>query len=68
MKKTSHLLCFLWCLVINVSQNWDRLLRLGAKLNYGEIRVILQNGEPIRVEQLVKNINLNHCSTSIIKT
>jgi hypothetical protein len=42
----------------NISPNWDRLMRLGNKLNYGEVRVIFQNGEPTRVEQTIKKISL----------
>lgn len=42
-----------------VSQKWDRLMRLGSRLNYGEARVIFKNGEPIRVEQIIKSISLD---------
>lgn len=34
-------------------------MRLGGRINYGEVRVIFQNGEPIRIEEAIKKINLN---------
>lgn len=43
----------------NDAQEWDRLKILARRINYGEMRVILQAGKPIRVETAIKQIKLD---------
>lgn len=43
----------------NEGQEWDRLKILARRINYGEMRVILQAGKPIRVETAIKQIKLD---------
>lgn len=43
----------------NEAQEWDRLKILAKRIGYGEMRVILQAGKPVRVETAIKQIKLD---------
>lgn len=38
---------------------WKRLKTLAQKVGFGELRVIIQNGKPVRVETAIKQIKLD---------
>ena len=40
------------------SEKEDNLIRVIREIGYGEIRVIIQDGQPVRVEELKKSIKL----------
>jgi len=42
-----------------ISPEWERLIKVAARVNYGHLSVILQNGKPVRVEQVTKQIKLD---------
>jgi len=41
------------------SPEWERLKAVLQKIGYGEIRIILQAGKPIRIETGIKQIKLD---------
>jgi len=45
-----------------ISPEWERLIKVAARVGYGHVTVIFKNGVPIRVEQVTKQINLD-CET-----
>lgn len=38
---------------------WNHLVRLVETIGYGELRLVIQNGKPVRVEVAVKTIKLD---------
>lgn len=44
----------------NTTKEMQRLQELIERLQFGEIRIIVQNGKPVRAEQVVKSIKLDH--------
>ena len=42
-----------------IPPEWDRLMRAAQRLDYGELRVIIQEGKPVRVEAGIKQIKLD---------
>lgn len=38
---------------------WKRLRILAQRVGFGELRVIIQNGKPVRVETAIKQIKLD---------
>lgn len=38
---------------------WQRLIQVAQKIDWGEARVIFQNGKPVRIEQAIKTVKLN---------
>ncbi len=43
----------------DIPPEWDRLMRFGAALNFGEAKVVFQNGKPVRIDHAVKQIKLD---------
>lgn len=41
------------------SKEWERLKKLAERIGYGEMRVIIQAGKPIRVDTAIKQIKLD---------
>lgn len=41
------------------SIEWERLQKIAEKIGYGEMRVVLQNGKPVRVDTAIKQIKLD---------
>ena len=41
-----------------LSKKEDRLIRMIRKLDYGEIRILIADGEPMEAEEIKKNIKL----------
>ncbi len=41
------------------SANWERLAKLVETVGHGEIRLVVQNGQPVRAELIVKSIRLD---------
>lgn len=41
------------------SKEWERLRKLAERVGFGELRVIIQNGKPVRVETAIKQIKLD---------
>lgn len=42
-----------------IDKEWDRLMKLAQRIDFGRIEVIIQNGKPVRVEVVVKQIKLD---------
>ncbi len=42
----------------NISEKEEKLLEIIKDVKYGEIKIIIQDGLPIRVEELKKSIKL----------
>ena len=42
-----------------VDKEWDRLMKISQRIDFGVIEIILQNGKPIRIEVVVKQIKLD---------
>lgn len=42
-----------------VPPEWDRLMRAAHRLDFGELRIIIKSGKPVRVEAGIKQINLD---------
>jgi len=42
-----------------IPPEWDRLMRVAAIIHYGEMKVIVQNGTPVRVDGGIKQIKLD---------
>lgn len=43
----------------NLSPEWLRLIKLVERLRFGEIRLIVQQGKPQRIEIAVKQVKLD---------
>lgn len=41
-------------------KEWERLQILAERIGYGELRVIIQAGKPVRVENAIKQIKLDN--------
>ncbi len=42
-----------------VPPEWDRLMRTAQRVDFGELRIIIKSGTPVRVEAGIKQINLD---------
>lgn len=42
-----------------ISQEWERLIKVAVRVGYGQLTVKLQNGKPVLVEQVTKQIKLD---------
>lgn len=42
-----------------IDKEWDRLMKIAQRIDFGRIEIILQNGKPIRIEVVVKQIKLD---------
>lgn len=42
-----------------VEPEWQHLMVLAEQIQFGEFRVIVKNGKPVRAEQIVKSIELD---------
>ena len=42
----------------NITEQEKKLLRLIREIGFGEIKVIINDGKPIRIEELIKSIKL----------
>lgn len=42
----------------NLNEKEKKLIRIIRELGFGEIKVIINDGKPIRVEELVKSVKL----------
>ena len=43
---------------LKISEKEEKLLSIIKEVKYGEIRIIIQDGVPIRIEELKKSIKL----------
>lgn len=43
-----------------IPEEWEALMLLCQKMQYGEFRIIVQNGKPVRAENVVKTIKLDN--------
>jgi hypothetical protein len=43
----------------NIPPEWQNLMRLIERLGFGEVKISVQNGKPVRVEIAVKSIKLD---------
>lgn len=41
------------------SKEWERLKALIERIGHGEVRVIIQQGKPVRVENTIQSIKLD---------
>jgi len=42
-----------------ISPEWERLIRVAMRVGYGQLTVKLQNGKPVMVEQVTKQVKLD---------
>lgn len=42
-----------------ISPCWENLMMVAKRIDFGEAKVVFQNGEPIRIDAAVKRIQLN---------
>ncbi len=42
-----------------IDKEWDRLMKVAQRIDFGRVEIVFQNGKPIRVEVLVKQIKLD---------
>lgn len=42
-----------------LTNEWKNLIRLVEKLGFGEIKISVQNGRPVRVEIAIKSVKLD---------
>ena len=42
-----------------IEPEWDRLMQLAKKIDYGKAEIIFQNGKPVRLDMVVKQIKLD---------
>lgn len=42
-----------------IDKEWDRLMKIAQRIDFGRVEVIFQNGKPVRVEIVVKQIKLD---------
>ncbi len=42
-----------------VPPEWDNLMYIAARLEFGELRIVVKNGKPVRIESGIKQINLD---------
>jgi len=40
-------------------EKWEKIKEVAERIEYGELRIIIQRGEPVRIEQIVKSIKLD---------
>ncbi len=42
-----------------VPPEWDNLMYIAERLEFGELRIVVKNGKPVRIESGIKQINLD---------
>lgn len=42
-----------------ITLEWQNLMVLVERVQYGEVRIVVQNGKPVRAEQIVKAVKLD---------
>ena len=42
-----------------ISPETERLIRLIEKVGFGEVRIVIQNGKPVRAENIVRQVKLD---------
>ncbi|MCP6719732.1 MAG: hypothetical protein KJI72_00180 [Patescibacteria group bacterium] len=42
-----------------VPDEWDRLMRVAAAINYGSAKVVFKDGKPVRIDAAIKQIKLD---------
>jgi len=42
-----------------ITKEWDNLMHLVERLKFGELRIVIQHGKPVRVEQVVNQVKLD---------
>lgn len=42
-----------------IDKEWDRLMKLAQRIDFGRAEIVFQNGKPVRVEIAVKQIKLD---------
>ena len=42
-----------------IDKEWDRLMKIAQRIDFGRAEVVFQNGKPVRVEIVVKQIKLD---------
>ena len=42
----------------NITEQEKKLLKLISEIGFGEIKVIINDGKPIRIEEMIKSIKL----------
>lgn len=48
-----------------IPPEWDNLMQVVARLEFGELRVIVKDGKPVRIESGIKQINLDAPSQDV---
>lgn len=43
-----------------LTPEWDRLIKAAEQIKFGELRVVLQNGKPVRIDAAIKQIRLDN--------
>jgi hypothetical protein len=42
-----------------ITLEWQNLMSLVERVQFGEVRIVIQNGKPMRAEQIVKAVKLD---------
>lgn len=42
-----------------IDKEWDRLMKIAQRIDFGRVEIIFQNGKPLRVEKGIKQIKLD---------
>lgn len=42
-----------------ITPEWKKLMRLVERLGFGEVKIHVQNGRPVRVEIAIKSVKLD---------
>lgn len=42
-----------------IDREWDRLMKVARRIDFGRAEIVFQNGKPVRVEIVVKQIKLD---------
>lgn len=42
-----------------IDKEWDHLMKIAQRIDFGRVEVVIQNGKPIRVEMAIKQIKLD---------
>jgi len=42
-----------------LTPEWERLITLAQRVQFGEMRIVIKNGKPCYAENLIKRVNLD---------
>lgn len=42
-----------------IDKEWERLIKVAQRIDFGRVEIVFQNGKPLRVEMGIKQIKLD---------